>query len=263
MNRFSHFFNDKNKKAFIPFFTIGDPNLEDSYKIVSASIKAGADAVELGFPFSDPIADGPTNQRSMERALKAGATFEKCNQFLKKLRSEFPDIPIGLLLYYNLLFQQGDAGYHQLSKGGVDCIVSADLPIEEADQNIKSLDEYNIGSVQMIAPNTPDKRALELFAKSNSYTYVLSGFGVTGAKSEVAQATIERVEHIKSLSDKPIVVGFGISKPEHARVIWDAGANGVIVGSYFTSIIEENIDSIQTAINYICDFINQVNLLKR
>ena len=80
MNRFSNFFNDKNKKAFIPFFTIGDPNLEDSYKIVSASIKAGADAVELGFPFSDPIADGPTNQRSMERALKAGATFEKCNQ---------------------------------------------------------------------------------------------------------------------------------------------------------------------------------------
>ena len=262
MNRFIKFFEKKERKAFVPFFTIGDPNLTDSYKIVSEAIKAGADAIELGFPFSDPIADGPTNQRSMERALEAGASFDACINFLKKLRKEFPDIPIGLLLYYNLMFSQGEQGYKRLAEAEVDGIVSADLPIEEANENIALLNKYKIGAVQMIAPNTSDDRAKRMFKHSNAYTYVLSGYGVTGAKKEIAPETLLRVKHVKTLSNKPIIVGFGISKPEHAKAVWDAGAEGAIVGSYFTSIIEENVDDINQAIKIITKFIKEVNQLK-
>lgn len=262
MNRFINFFEKKEHKAFVPFFTIGDPNLNDSYKIVSEAIKAGADAIELGFPFSDPIADGPTNQRSMERAIEAGATFEACINFLKKLRKEFPDTPVGLLLYYNLLFSQGENGYKKLAEAEVDGIVSADLPIEESKDNIALLNKYSIGAVQMIAPNTSDERAKKMFEHSNAYTYVLSGYGVTGAKKDIAPETLHRVKHVKTLSDKPIIVGFGISKPEHAKAVWDAGAEGAIVGSYFTSIIEQNADNIDKAIQVITKFIKDVNQLK-
>ena len=165
-------------------------------------------------------------------------------------------------MYYNLLFQQGERGYSKLSEAGVDAIVSADLPVEESEQNIEWLHKYGIGAVQMIAPNTSDERAELQFLKSNAYTYALSGFGVTGVKKEVSPKTIERVKHLKTISDKPIIVGFGISKPEHAQVIWNAGAEGAIVGSYFTSIIEDNLDNIDLASQKIQKFICQVNQLK-
>ena len=259
MNRFDQLFANPENKAFIPFFTIGDPDLEHSYELVSAAAEAGADAVELGIPFSDPIADGPANQRSMERARQAGATFERCLEFLARLRKAFPGLPIGLLLYYNLLVQQGEPGYQRLAEAGVDAIVSADLPLEEAQEHRHWLHHYGIGAVQMIAMNTPDKRALALMQGCSAFAYVLSGFGVTGAKAEVAPQTLERVAHVRRLSDCPIVVGFGISHPDHVRRIWDAGANGAIVGSHFTNLIEQNLEKPGQARIQISEFIQQVN----
>ncbi|MDA7742407.1 tryptophan synthase subunit alpha [Francisellaceae bacterium] len=262
MNRFQKLFQTKKNNIFIPFFTLGDPNRAASMGIIKAAIEAGADAIELGFPFSDPIADGPTNQRSMERALASGVNFAICVEMVAEIRSCFPDLPIGLLLYYNLLFRAGEAGYKKLAQAGVDGIVSADLPFEEAYAHQALLDKYDIGSVQMVAPNTALPRAKMLFDRSSAFTYVLSGFGTTGVKKTVHPQTLSRVKALREATAKPMVVGFGISKPEHARMVWDAGSEGVIVGSYFTSLIEDNLNDLGKAKEAIVDFVKEVKKMK-
>lgn len=256
MNRFTNLFS---KKVFMPFFTIGDPNLDASFEVIKSAIDAGADCLELGIPFSDPIADGPTNQRSMARALAAGASFEKSCELIAKIRDYSPELPIGLLVYYNLLYHQGvNQTVERLAKAGVDAIVCGDLPIEEGYDFDAACEQHGVGAVYILAPNTPDARAKAIFERCNAYTYVLSGYGPTGAKSEIAPETISRVKHLRSLTDKPMIVGFGISKPEHVTAIWDAGADGAIVGSYFTSIIESNLATLNRAQQEISDFIQQV-----
>ena len=259
MNRFEILFSDPAKKAFLPFFTLGDPTPEASLEIIKKVIDAGADALELGIPFSDPVADGPTNQRSMERALKAGVTFDRCLQILAELRSYAPHLPIGLLLYYNLIHRRGMEKAHQdLVRAGVDAIVSADLPIEESADYEISMHKHGLGVIQMVAPNTPDMRAKELFKRSSAFSYVLSGFGATGVRQQVDPKTIERVKHLRQLSNKPMVVGFGISTPEHVHAMWQAGANGAIVGSKFSSIIEANLNDLKQAEQQITEFTKKV-----
>ncbi|MFZ9035013.1 MAG: tryptophan synthase subunit alpha [Francisellaceae bacterium] len=257
MNRFRQKFNEK-KQLFVPFFTLGDPGFDRSFEIIKTAIDAGADALELGFAFSDPIADGPLNQRSMMRALHAGMNFDKAILLLKRIRQAYPDLPIGLLLYYNLIYRQGEAAYQKLASADVDAVVCADLPLEEADKHLQFLEKYNVGSVQMVAPNSPDQRVGALFAHSSAYAYVLSGFGTTGVKETVSVETIHRIKHVKALGDTPIIVGFGISKPEHVKAVFDAGADGAIVGSYFTSLIENNLDDIKQVKREIADFIHRV-----
>ena len=260
MNRFNRLFQNK-KKVFVPFFTLGDPNIEDSVRMIKAMIDAGADVLELGIPFSDPIADGPTNQRSMIRARQAGATFDQCLQMLQEIRRYHADIPIGLLLYYNLIHRRGmDRAHQELANAGVDGIVSADLPLDESAAHEASLQKHGIGAVQMIAPNTPDKRAIALFDRSSAFTYVLSGFGTTGVKTQLVSSTLERVKHVRTLSDKPMIVGFGISQPEHVHAVWQAGADGAIVGSCFTKIIETHQDNINLVIKKITDFVKAVKV---
>ena len=255
MNRFEQLFKSK-QKVFVPFFTLGDPNIEDSLRIIKAAIDAGADVLELGIPFSDPVADGPTNQRSMIRARQAGATFDLCLEMIQYIRHYNNEIPIGLLLYYNLIHRRGiDKAHQELAAAGVDGIVSADLPLDEAAEHEASLQKHGIGAVQMIAPNTPDKRAVELFDHSSAFTYVLSGFGTTGAKTDLDPKTLQRVKHLRALSDKPMIVGFGISKPEHVHAVWQAGADGAIVGSYFTKMIETHQGDVDVAIEEIARFI--------
>ncbi len=259
MNRFEQLFSQRSRKAFLPFFTLGDPNPKASLTLIKAVIDAGADALELGIPFSDPVADGPTNQRSMERALKAGVTFDHCLEVLAKLRAYAPTLPIGLLLYYNLIHRRGmDKAHRDLAQAGVDAIVSADLPMEESAEHEASLKKHGIGAIQMVAPNTPDVRAKELFARSSAFTYVLSGFGATGARQSVDPRTIERIKHLRQLTDKPMVVGFGISAPEHVHAIWQAGANGAIVGSKFSSMIEANLNDLTPAQQQIVAFTKKV-----
>ena len=140
MNRFQRLFADPKRRAFVHFFTLGDPTPQDSLRLIRAAIDAGADALELGLPFSDPVADGPTNQRSMARALAAGMTFDVGLELLAEIRAYAPDIPIGLLLYFNLLYRRGLARAHaDLQLVGVDAIVSADLPLEESAAHEASL----------------------------------------------------------------------------------------------------------------------------
>lgn len=259
MNRFQQLFADKDKRILLPFFTLGDPDPQTSLEIISAAVAAGADALELGIPFSDPIADGPTNQRSMERALKAGMRFDRALEMLKTLRQQFAQLPIGLLVYYNLLHRRGlHKAIADLALAGVDAIVSADCPLEESGPLEAALAEHGMGAIQMIAPNTPDARAVLLFERSSAFTYVLSGFGTTGVKDKLDPRTVARVAQLRQLSDRPMVVGFGISKPEQVQDIWQAGANGAIVGSRFTQIIEQNLGEPEAAKQEIQQFIQQV-----
>lgn len=258
MNRFDALFSRRERKAFVPFFTLGDPDWDTSLEIIMSAVHAGADALELGYPFADPISDGPTNQRSMQRALRAGATFDSCTRLVSTMRARFPDLPISLLLYYNLLYFQADEGYRKLADAGVDAVVISDLPFEESGRHVDGLSRHGIGCVQMVAPNTPVDRARVLFEASRGFTYVISRFGTTGADRQLGAATVQRVRLLRSLTEKPYVVGFGISHPHHVRQIWDAGADGVIVGSHFISMIERNVAAIAPAISGICGFIEEV-----
>ena len=258
MNRFDDLFAQRDRRAFVPFFTLGDPDWETSREIIVSAVHAGADALELGYPFADPISDGPTNQKSMQRALRAGATFDSCTKLVASIRRRFPNLPISLLLYYNLLYFQENEGYRKVADAGVDAIVISDLPFEESHRHVASLRRHGIGCVQMVAPNTSVERARVLFEESRGFTYVISRFGTTGADRQLSAATVERVRLLRSITDKPYAVGFGISHPDHVRQIWDAGADGVIVGSHFISMIERNVGAIAPAITGICGFIADV-----
>ena len=258
MNRFQILFAEGKNKAFIPFFTIGDPGFEQSLMLVQNAVDAGCDALELGFPFSDPIADGPTNQRSMARALRGGMNFARGLEFLSRIRKRYPELPIGLLLYYNLLFKQGEQAYQSLAEIGVDAIVIADLPLEEAGAHFKLLHKYEIGAVPMIAPNADDARVKALSRYTGAFNYVLSAFGTTGTKSEVAEETLLRIQKLRSLVNTPLVVGFGLSSVKHVLEVWQAGADGAIVGSLFTAMIEKNLNKLHDASHEITSFIRQV-----
>ncbi|MCF6766068.1 tryptophan synthase subunit alpha [Thiotrichales bacterium 19S3-7] len=260
MNRFDKMFSHGNKVRLVPFFTLGDPSYDDSLLMIKAAIDAGADALELGFPFSDPVADGPTNQRSMARGLKSNMNVDRCLALLKEIRAYNREIPIGLLIYYNLLFKRGDKVYQELADCGVDGVVSADLPYEEAFDHKKKLEANGVGCVQLVAPNTPLERAKMLFDNSSAFTYVLSGYGPTGAKEKLEEQTIEHVQALRQLTNKPMIVGFGISKPEHVKMICQAGANAAIVGSFFTSMIEKHLNEPAKAREAVSEFIRKVHL---
>jgi tryptophan synthase alpha chain len=258
MNRFDRLFSETRRPAFIPFFTLGDPNPESSLHLIKSAIDSGIDALELGFPFSDPITDGPTNTKSMQRSLRAGTTYNSCVRMVRQIRQDYPDLPIGLLLYYNLLFMRGDAAYRELADIGVDGVVCSDLPLEESALHREQLAANGLGCIQMIAPNTPDARALELFETSSAFTYVISRFGTTGETETFAQSALNRMPSLRRLSNKPAVVGFGISKPEQVAAFWRSGANGVIVGSHFISLIEHNLSNIGFVESTIRSFIQAI-----
>ncbi|GLZ30976.1 tryptophan synthase subunit alpha [Lentzea sp. NBRC 105346] len=255
MNRFDKTFQAADRKMFIPFFTLGDPNREESLALIRAAVDAGADAVELGFPFSDPITDGPINQRSMARSLKAGMTYDGCVEMLRDIREIYPDLPIGLLLYYNLLFKRGRSAYAELADIGVDGVVCSDLPIDESAEHMELLAEHGLGCIQMVAPNTPIDRATRLFDTSSAFTYVISRFGTTGPSAEFEDNSVQRIEMLRSLTDKPIVVGFGVSKHSQVVDFWNAGADGVIVGSHFSLLVERNLDDVSLARKEIEGFV--------
>lgn len=259
MNRFDALFTQK-KTIFMPFFTLGDPDFDQSWEMIETAIDAGADCLELGIAFSDPIADGPTNQRSMQRAIESGVDFERALEMLRKIRQKTATLPISLLLYYNLLYRRGlDKAFSELAAVGVDAVVSADLPLEESAAFESAATNHGVGVVHIIAPNTPDARAVEIFERCSAYTYVLSGYGTTGVKSEIDPRTLDRVKHLRELTKKPMIVGFGISKTGHVKAVWQAGAEGAIVGSYFTQLIENHLAEPQKARAMVSTFIQDLS----
>lgn len=251
MNRFEQLFAEPNKKVVIPFLTLGDPTPAASLEIFKTIIDTGCDALEIGIPFSDPLADGPTIQAANMRALEAGMNMKKNFELLEKIRNQ-TTIPIGLLIPYNLIIKQGVSQAHRdLASCGVDALLVPDLPLDESSEHEASLQQYGLGAVQLVAPNTPLERAKQLIDRSTAFTYVLSVLGITGARLQLNAATIDRIKQIRQLTTKPLVVGFGISEAEHFSQVFAAGANGAIIASALIKLIEQEKRNLSNARNKV------------
>lgn len=249
MNRIERRFRDLSKRgtsAFIPFITAGDPTIAVTEQIVLELERAGADIVELGVPFSDPLADGVVNQEAAQRALTHHVTLSDIVGLVKRVR-EKSEVPMMLFTYYNPVLAYGvERLAADAQEAGVDGILCVDLPPEEASEYRKAFDSRGLSTVFLIAPTSTDAR-VELIAQASSgFVYYVSRTGVTGEQQSIEASVKDMVRKIKSHSDKPVAVGFGISNPAQAREI--AGyADGVVVGSAIVRLIGELGDTPETA----------------
>lgn len=226
--------------AFVPFVTMGDPGLELSFDIIKTLIDAGADALELGIPFSDPIADGPVIQNANIRALAAGVTPAQCFELIGRIRQYNKDIPIGLLLYSNLVMAKGiDNFYQHAQQAGVDSILIADVPLHESKLFRNAALKHDIAPIFIAPPNITDDSLRELASYGRGYTYLLSRAGVTGTETQAAMPASTLINQLKEYNAAPTLLGFGISKPEHVKAAIASGAAGAISGSAIVQIIEK------------------------
>lgn len=247
MSRYAHTFDQlasQNQGAFVPFVTIGDPNKSLSFEIIKSLIDGGADALELGIPFSDPIADGPVIQSANIRALAENVNTEDCFEIIKQVRQYNQDIPIGLLLYSNLIFARGiNEFYQQAHDAGVDSILVADVPLHESKMFRQAAQQANIEPIFIATPNANDDTLRTCASYGRGYTYLLSRAGVTGTESTVQMPADSIITQLKEYHAAPALLGFGISTPEHVKAALDSGAAGAISGSAVVKIIEKNLDN--------------------
>lgn len=256
MNRIVAKFSDlkiNNKKAFIPFITAGDPSLDMTISLISILESACADIIELGIPFSDPIADGPSIQRSSIRSLENGTSLSKVMDMISEVRS-ITQIPIVLMGYYNPIFKYGVESFvKDAVEVGIDGVVVADLPPEEADDMITSARKYDLSTIFLIAPTSSPERIKLISEASTGYIYCVSSTGVTGTRDKISGTLSKTVDQIRQYTEKPIAVGFGVSNPEQAKEIARL-ADGVIVGSAIVNIVEKYKDDHGKLILAIEDF---------
>jgi tryptophan synthase alpha chain len=222
----------KNEGAFVPFIVARDPDFETSLEIIETFVENCADALEIGFPFSDPVADSPIVQIANIRSL-AEMTIKKNFEFIKKI-IEFTDIPIGVLTYYNLIYKMGLDKYYKSAKEiGVNSVLVVNLPPEKANNALKFSKLHGIQQIFMAAQTTSNERLPMITEICSGFLYVVAVMGVTGAKTEVKNTSIEFIERIKLKSDIPICVGFGISKPEHVKKVVKSGQIGSLLLAQF------------------------------
>jgi len=246
------------RAALIPFFVIGDPDFDTSLAIVKAAIDAGADILELGIPFSDPIADGPTIQKADIRAMASGMTVQKGLEFVRKVK-DYKDIPIGLLMYYNLIYQYGtEKFFSDFHQAGVNSVLVADLSIDDADEITAPASATGLDTVFMVTPNTDPDRMKLIASKTTGFIYTVSLLGVTGSREKLSDMVEGLLGKLKKLTSVPVCVGFGISKAEHAAMIASAGADGVIIGSKIVGLIESNLGNREKMLADISTFLSGV-----
>jgi tryptophan synthase alpha chain len=254
----------KNEGAFIPFVTLGDPNLKESESIVETLIEAGADALELGIPFSDPVADGPVIQVSANRALENGATPDGCLDLLARVRGKYADIPIGLLVYANLVLGKGmERFYKRAAECGVDSVLTADVPTLSACSFTEAAKNAGIDPVFIVPPNADDDKLREIAGMTKGYVYFLGRSGVTGADREVQAPISSKIALLKEAGSPPVVVGFGISRPEHVKACLTSGADGAIAGSATVSIIAGNLGNASKTLEELTRFVKEMKAATR
>uniref|UniRef100_A0A453M2U1 Uncharacterized protein n=5 Tax=Aegilops tauschii subsp. strangulata TaxID=200361 RepID=A0A453M2U1_AEGTS len=222
---------ERGKTAFIPFITAGDPDLATTSKALRILDSCGSDVIELGVPYSDPLADGPVIQAAASRALKKGT---KLGSVLAMLTEVIPELscPIVLFTYYNPILKSGVRNFMaKIKQAGVHGLVVPDLPLEETTLLRSEATMHDIELVLLTTPTTPTERMKEITKASEGFVYLVSAVGVTGARSNVNLRVEHLLQEIKQVTDKPVAVGFGISTPEHAKQIAGWGADGVIIGS--------------------------------
>lgn len=229
----------KKEQALIVYLTAGDPSLETTKELIYALEKASVDILEIGVPFSDPTADGPVIQAASQRSLKAGTTLDGVLKMIAGVRKT-SEIPIVLFGYFNPIFAYGVKKFAQVARhAGVDGVLVVDLPFEEADELRHYTDEAGIDFISLIAPTTNQKRLQEIAARASGFLYYISITGITGTAAPKIGRIKGEVEKIRSLTDLPVVVGFGISRAEQAREI-GRFADGVVIGSAIVRLIDEN-----------------------
>ncbi|WP_053949234.1 tryptophan synthase subunit alpha [Halolamina sediminis] len=262
--------------AFIPYLAVGDPDIAASKQYVEALVEGGADCIELGLPFSEPIAEGPTIQQAVVRSLSGGITPEAYFEFVEDLDV---DVPLVCMTYYNLLFRYGaDSGtaagggdhtapgprpfVERAAEVGIDGFVVPDLPAEEADELRAACDEFGLDLVFIVAPTTTDERLDTIRERVSGYVYVQARLGVTGAQADVSDQTAESLARISDW-EVPKAVGFGISSGDHAARVVSAGADGIIVGSALVDIVADGVENDRPTADVAADLREKAQELKQ
>ena len=243
MSRITHLFESirrDGRRAFIPYLTAGDPDLATTERLLYALVDAGADLIELGIPFSDPMADGPVIQRASERALQQPLGVAEILPLVERFRRQ-SDVPIVLFTYYNPLLQldQSTLG-ERLRTAGVDGVLITDLIPEEAGPLVDQLRPAGIDTIFLVAPTSTDERIQMIARQTTGFLYVVARTGVTGMRAELSQQVSSLVERVRRVSSLPIAVGFGITTPAHVQEVWQY-AEGAVVGSRLVLEIEQSL----------------------
>ena len=238
---------EKNKIAFIPFWMIGYPTLKESLEILRIFAKY-ADVLEIGFPFSDPLADGPIIQETVNKALASGTTTKECFKIISNIRKENPNKPIGVLVYFNLILSFGvESFFKEANKVGIDSIIIPEIPYEEVNSKIESnfsilelSKKYNVNLVFLPSTNTTKERLKKIIDVSSSFIYAISSPSTTGGKIDFEEGIGELVTDIKNKTDIPICVGFGVSSPKDIKKLKKTGADGAIIASKIIKIYKKD-----------------------
>lgn len=259
MDKITQVFNNakiEGKKVFIPFITAGDPDMETTKRLCLILQKNGADIIELGVPFSDPLADGPVIQRASQRSLLNGTSLKKICECVKEIKNQI-NIPIALMSYYNPILRHGlVVSMKLMGDAGVDGLICPDLPPEEAEELIAIAKRYNIAVIFFLAPTSTQNRIALVSEKASGFIYYVSVTGVTGARDTLPTTIRDHLQQIRQITNMPIAVGFGVSTPEQASEIatW---ADGVIVGSAIIKILEGH-DFTEDAVNRVGIFVRTI-----
>lgn len=233
---------EKGERALICYVVAGYPDVATSKQVIDALVDGGADIVEVGIPFSDPIADGPTIQAASSIALKNGMTPEKALNLVRVVRKKHPNLPMLAMTYSNILVRPGMEKFMYASKKcGLDGFILPDLPVDEAEIYTSVASKLNLATVFLVSPNTTDARLRKIVANTTGFLYVVSVYGITGARSSFQKYTFNTIRAVKQIARAkvPVAVGFGISRPAHARIMIAAGAEAIIVGSAIINKISD------------------------
>jgi tryptophan synthase alpha chain len=243
MSRYAAMFErlaERSEGAFGAFVMLGDPDLETSAELLDAVVEGGADMVEVGIPFSDPVADGPVIQAAAQRALAAGVRVGDCLDLIAGFRRRHPDVPLGILTYANIVIAR--AGFSRdAAEAGTDSLLIADVPAIEAEPFVREMEQAGLEPVLIAAANTPDATIERIAALSKAYTYCVTRAGITGTHA-AGQFDRRLIQRLDAAGAPPPVFGFGISAPEHVRAALDAGARGVISGSAIVDLAHRGGD---------------------
>ena len=238
MTRIGKVFQALDRPAFIAYLVAGDPDPEGFLTAARAVIEAGADILEIGMPFSDPVADGPTLQKAHTRALEGGMTVDGCFSAVRKIRA-FSGIPLILMVYCNTVYRRGvERFYLEAKEAGADAVLVVDMPPEEGGRAIRAARDTGMDQIFLVAPSTNDPRLEQILKSASGFVYLASLLGVTGARERLSEDARTLIQRVRPRTRLPLAVGFGISRPEHAAALREAGADGVIVGSALVKLVE-------------------------
>jgi tryptophan synthase alpha chain len=257
----------KNKPIFMPYFPLGYPDLGTSIDVIEALAKNGADLIEVGLSFSDPLADGPVIQHATQVALEKGITTNKSLEAVKELRNRSVDVPLVLMGYYNPMLAYGlEKFVCDAIDAGVDGFIIPDLPIEESDEFVSMLVKTggspSLPLIQMLAPTTPNERMEMIARNARGFVYLVSVTGVTGERKSISEGLGDLIARVRAYTSVPVCVGFGISTPEQAKQVGSL-ADGVIVGSACVKAIEASENPLETAGEFAKDFARALQSIRQ